>query len=138
MRKWILLFAFLASACSRQDEVKESLLELEMQKSEAVALISAQNWSLESLMKIQNYFFAFSEKTYLLLAEPEAVKKLKDTVKGERAKDFCQKYVVPVDLWQQLQRHCEGEDGIYRCSPDIDSYQSVLNGLFANLGIKGC
>lgn len=127
MTKIILAFGllFLLTACPSEKEIQQMTDDLKKERSTAISLINAQDYSLDSLLKIQDYFFNFGEKVHLMSADPESQTNIKRMIKKLGARSTCEAFVVPTKIWEVLNRFC-GADEIYRCSPEIKEYKNIL------------
>jgi len=100
----------------------ESLSE---RKKIAIQFMEAKDYSLEGLLKIQEYFFDFSEKVHLIKVEPEAQKNIQQMIKKQGVKAFCETFVLPTRYWEPLQSYCSA-GSFYKCSPEIKEYKNTL------------
>ena len=126
MKKFIFILSLvvLAAGCKRE-EIKEMTDDLKVKKEEAVKLIEAGDRTLPALMKIQEYFFTFSERVHLMLVDDDGRKAIQSMIKRNGAKATCDSFVLSVQTWVKLDRFCS--DGpFYKCSPEIKYYQMAL------------
>lgn len=128
MRKLIYTLAALTflTGCPKKEEIQAMQNDLTAKKTEAIKVIQARNWSLEGLLKAQEYFFTFSEKIHLMIVEPEGAEDIKKLIKKKGMGNFCSTFVLPVRIWQDLESYCS--DGqFYKCSPEIREYGNTIN-----------
>ena len=128
MRKVIgLALAMMAlTGCPNENEVQDMQDGIAEKKAEAVRVIQARDYSLEGLLKTQDYFFYFSEKVHLMLVEPDTAKNIQRLIEKDGIKDFCSAFVVPLPAWRQLESYCSN-GSFYKCSPEIKEYENTLN-----------
>ncbi len=120
-----ILFLGLLTACPSADEIKHMSEELKVKKAEAVKVLLAQDYSLQGLLIVQSYFFEFSERVHLVITDEGSKKNVQKMLQSEKAKAFCENYVLPLNQWESLERYCQ--DGhFYKCSPEIKEYPHTL------------
>lgn len=125
----VLPLAFLLMGCPSKDEIKKMQLDLSNKRQVATDVITAGSFDLTSLMKAQEYFFAFAERVQLIRTEPEALKYVENLLgKKGGAKDFCLRFVLQMETWKVLNTYCQG-GSFYRCSPEMREYAMVLRSL---------
>lgn len=127
MKKIILgLVSLLAlTACPNQDEIKNMTDTLVEKRDTAIKFLDAKDYSLDGLLKIQEYFFDFSEKVHLIKIESEAQKNIQQLIKKKGVKSFCETFVLPTKYWEPLQHYCSN-GAFYKCSPEIKEYKNTL------------
>lgn len=138
MKKLILSAMSIAilTACPSKEEVRKMQDSIALKKQTAIQLLEKKDYSLEGLLKIQEYFFDFSEKTHLIKVEAEAQKELQKLIKKKGgAKEFCESYVLPLKYWQPLEAYCSN-GFFYKCSPEINEYKNILSKLKEFLGAE--
>lgn len=131
MKKLILPILFLGflTACPSKEEVKQMQDEVSNQKQIAIRFLDARDYSLEGLLKIQDYFFDFSEKVHLIIVEPEARKNMQKMIKTKGgAAEFCKSFILPLRYWESLESYCSS-GSFYKCSPEIKEYKNTLEKL---------
>lgn len=121
------------TGCPNQKEIREMMDTLQEQKAVAAKVIDSRDFSVDNLLKAQDFFFGFGEKVHLVKVEEDALKNLKTIVKSDGIKKFCQNFVLPVRQWEVLETYCSSGN-FYRCSPDIKEYKNTLNKLLESLG----
>lgn len=128
MKKFILIasFSFLLTACPNKEEVKEMTEDLKSKRNETARIINERDFSLDGLLKAQDYFFNFSEKVHLMLSDVESKKEIQAMVKKAGAKATCQNFIVSKNLWHKLENFCS-EGDFYKCSPEIKNYSITLD-----------
>lgn len=134
MRKFIFpLIMVLLTGCPNEKEIKEIINESTDKRQQAVSVIKSQDFSLEGLLKAQEYFFDFSEKVHLMKEDPKSLESIKTLIQKNGLKGFCEKFIVSVQLWQNLENYCSSSIP-YKCSPDIQSYQDTVEKFLALIG----
>lgn len=131
MKKLILPLLFLGflTACPSKEEVQQMQDGVSNQKQIAISFLEAKDYSLEGLLKIQNYFFDFSEKVHLIIVEPEARKNMQRMIKKKGgAAEFCTSFILPMIYWESLEAYCSS-GAFYKCSPEIREYKNTLEKL---------
>ncbi len=121
------------SGCPSQKEVQEIVTDISAKKANTMQVISTSDYSLDGLLKAQDYFFNFGEKISMVVGDPEGLKNLQRMVKKDGISKFCQNFVVPKRFWDSLEMFCKG-GRMYRCSPDIKEYPNTLNKMLELLG----
>lgn len=116
------------TGCPSKEEIKQSMEDLKTKKSDATLLIKDSNLSLESLLKLHEYFFNFAEKVHVLSEEKDAKKLVQSLIKDSGARAFCNDFIIPTALWKNLDQNCS-QGGFYKCSPEIKEYPSILSKL---------
>lgn len=131
----VLFLGFLAG-CPSQEEVKNMQDGISERKNVAIQFIEARDYSLDGLLKIQDYFFDFSEKVHLISVEADVQKNVQKMIKREGgAKEFCKNFILPVKYWESLETYCA--NGIfYKCSPEIKEYKNTLAKLKELIGTE--
>lgn len=127
MKKLILalpLMLFL-TACPQKEEVAEMTKTMAQQKAQAVEVIQAQNFSVEGLLKAQEYFFGFSEKVHLMVVDQDGKKGIQALIKKTGVAEFCKAYLVSMATWDRLDTFCK-KGAFYKCSPEMKSYAEIL------------
>lgn len=137
MKKFIVALSalFLLTACPKEKEVKEMEDEITQKKSDAVKSIQGRDYSLDGLLKAQDYFFNFSEKVHLMIVEPEGAKNIQKLIAKRGMKNFCSTFVMPVAIWKQLEDYCS-QGQLYKCSPEIKEYEATLGKFKELIGSK--
>lgn len=120
----VLILGFL-TACPSADEIKHMTEELKTKKTEAMKVLSDQDFSLNGLLIVQSYFFEFSEKVHLVMIDEGSNKNVQKMLKKAGAKVFCEDYVFPLIQWEALENYCQSGD-FYKCSPEIKEYRNAL------------
>lgn len=144
----------LLTGCPSQEEIKSMQTSIAQKKQAAAQVIQSQDYSLEGLLKTQEYFFELSERVHMVLVEEQARKNIERMIKGSpnnnnnrngsnrgtgnrnnnnrnntgsknTAKEFCDSFVLPVRTWEPLQAYCSS-GSFYRCSPEIKEYRNTL------------
>lgn len=139
MKNIILLFPlmFILTACPEEKDSRLSLGGLKDKKIKAVEAISQSDYSLESLLKIQDYVFEFSEKVHLIKEDRESLgadlTSLQTQIKKDGAASFCKDFILPQSDWKKLESFCVGES-IYKCSPDIKNFPITYNRFLSLIG----
>lgn len=124
----ILLLGFL-TGCPSQEEVKNMQEGISEKKETAIKFLNAKDYSLEGLLKIQEYFFDFSEKIHLVKVEDEAQKNVQKLIKKKGGPaEFCKNFVLPLRYWEPLEAYCSSGP-FYKCSPEIKEYKNTLTKL---------
>lgn len=113
------------TGCPNKEEVKDMMESLTAKRTEAIKLLSAQDYSLEGLLKTQEYFFDFSERVHLMKVDEDALKNIQRLIKNTGAKAFCEAFVVPTSYWTPLEDYC-AKGTFYKCSPEIKEYKNSL------------
>jgi hypothetical protein len=116
---------FFLTGCPEQEEINNMLEGLAEKKSVAQQNLQKKDYSLPSLLSMQDYFFDFSEKVHLLKTEPDAQKSLNYLIKQNGLQSVCGSFVLPLSQWQVLNKYCT-TGSYYRCSPEIRDYKSTL------------
>lgn len=124
----LLLPLFFLTACPKEKEVKEMMEQLAERRTTTMEVVDKGDYSLENLLKVQEYFFDFSEKVHLTVVEPSALKDIQKLIEKKGAKSFCDSFVLPTSYWETLNAYCS-QGSFYRCSPEIHSYRSTLDRL---------
>lgn len=126
MKKLFILLPalFFLTACPSEQEVKEMVGGMADKRNQAIAVISSSDFSLEGLLKTQDYFFDLSEKVHLMKEDKKALESIKYMIKNDGIKKFCEEFIVPIRYWQNLEAFCSSSSP-YKCSPDIQNYQST-------------
>jgi hypothetical protein len=127
MKKIVVLIGFMAglTGCPTQQEVKNMTEGVAVKRNEAVSRIQSRDFSLEGLMKAQEYFFDFSEKVHLIKVEAAAQQNMQRLIKKDGARKFCESFVMPLSYWQTLESYC-ANGTFYKCSPEIKEYGNTL------------
>lgn len=127
MKKVILLLSALPflAACPSQDEIRDMMESLTAKRNEAVKVLSTQDYSLEGLLKAQDYFFEFSERLHLMKVDDESKKNIQSLIQSFGVKKFCESFVVPTSYWKPLAQYC-ATGTFYKCSPEIKEYGNTL------------
>jgi len=127
MKKLIILIPalFFLTACPSEQEVKEMVDGMAEKRNQAIAVISSSDYSLEGLLKAQDYFFEISEKVHLMKEDKKALDNIKYMIKNDGIKKFCEEFIVPIRYWQNLEAFCSPANSPYKCSPDIKNYQAT-------------
>lgn len=125
----------LLTGCPSEKEIQGMMEDLKEKKTIVELAINKGDFSLESLLKIQDFFFGFTEKVHLANVEEDGLKKVKFLIKSGGLKKFCQGFVLPLRQWERLESYCAGSS-IYRCSPDIKEYKNTLTKLLTVLGAE--
>ena len=123
----------LFTACLSEKEIAVMMDELSEKRIEALKAIDAQNWKLDSLLTIHDYFFNFSERVHLLKEEEGAPKNIQKYVKKNGAKIFCEGFLIPMAKWNILESFCSS-GAFYKCSPEIQEYPNVRKKMMELLG----
>lgn len=126
---------FFLTACPKEKEVKEMEDEITQKKADAVKAIQGRDYSLDGLLKAQDYFFNFSEKVHLMIVEPEGAKNVQKLISKRGMKNFCSTFVMPVPTWRTLEDYCAAGQP-YKCSPEIKEYENTLNKFKELIGTK--
>lgn len=136
MRKFIFLIPalWLLTGCPKNEEIKQMTEELKAKKAEAIKVIESKDFGLENLMKVQDYFFDFSEKVHLMIVDEQSQKGIQSMIKKSGAKETCETFILPMSLWEQLEIFCSN-GAFYKCSPEIKNYRSTV-AKFAELAGK--
>lgn len=125
---FVVMTGFL-TGCPNREEIKNMQEDILNKKTTAMKFLSAQDYSLESLLKIQEYFFNFSEKVHLIKVEEEARKNIQKMMKKKGGvSEFCRNFVMPLKYWQPLEQYCSSGT-FYKCSPEIREYRNTLQKL---------
>lgn len=138
MKRLILsgLILGLLTGCPSKEEInnmQEGILE---RKEIAIKFLDAKDYSLEGLLKIQDYFFDFSEKVHLIKVEPDALKNVQKMIKKKNgAKEFCKNFILPINYWEPLEMYCSN-GSFYKCSPEIKEYKNTLATLKELIGAE--
>lgn len=127
MKKWIFsaLILGLLTACPSADEIKHMTEELKAKKTEAMKVLVENNHSFEGLLIVQGYFFEFSERVHLVITDEGSKKNVQKMLQSEKAKAFCENYILPLNQWESLERYCQSGH-FYKCSPEIKEYPRTL------------
>ena len=128
MKRLILSVLFLGflTGCPSQEEVKNMQQGISERKEVAIKFLDAKDYSLEGLLKVQDYFFDFSEKVHLIKVEADAQKNVQKMIKKKGgAKAFCKDFILPVKYWEPLEAYCSNGT-FYKCSPEIKEYKNTL------------
>lgn len=128
MKKLIIPVLFLGflTGCPSKEEVKNMQEGISERKEIAIKFLDANDYSLEGLLKIQDYFFDFSEKVHLIMVEGEAQKNVQKMIKKKGgAKEFCKNFILPIKYWEPLEAYCVNGT-FYKCSPEIKEYKNTL------------
>lgn len=115
----------LLTGCPSEKEVKESMDDLKEKKVAATSAIENRDLSMESLLKVHDYFFNFGEKVHLMAAEEKATKMIKSLIKDAGVKGFCEAFIMPTSIWKKLEANC-ASNSFYKCSPEIKDYPVIL------------
>jgi len=115
---------FFLTACPSEQEVNEMVDGMADKRNQAITVISSSDFSLEGLLKAQDYFFDLSEKVHLMKEDKKALESIKYMIKNDGIKKFCEEFIVPIRYWQNLETYCSSSSP-YKCSPDIQNYQST-------------
>lgn len=122
---FVLLLGFL-TGCPSKEEIKNMQEGISEKKETAIKFLNAKDYSLEGLLKIQEYFFDFSEKVHLIKVEAEAQKSVQKLIKSKGGPaEFCKNFVLPLRYWQPLETYCSSGP-FYKCSPEIKEYKNTL------------
>lgn len=113
------------SGCPNEEEVKKIEDSILDKKVVAVKFLDSKDYSLDGLLKIQDYFFDFSEKVHLMKVEPETQKNIQRLIKKKGAKEFCKNFVIPIKSWEPLEQYCS-DSSFYKCSPEIKEYKNTF------------
>jgi len=136
MRKIFLpLMMVFLSGCPNEKEVKEMVDDITDKRQQAANVITSQDFSLEGLLKAQDYFFDFSEKVHLMKEDPKSLESIKTLIRKGGIRNFCEKFIVSVQLWQTLERYCSSSS-VYKCSPDIRAYQETQMRFLGYIGTE--
>lgn len=122
---FIIALIFLLAGCLDQKEIKDSMDDLKEKKIAAISAMNAQDFSIEGLLKIHNYFFNFAEKVNLMMSEEKATKMIQSFVDEYGVKNFCESFIISTSIWQRLEDHCSN-GSFYKCSPEIKEYKNFL------------
>jgi len=127
MKKLIFLLStlWLFTGCPKKEDVKKMTEELKAKKVEAAKVIEQSDFSIENLMKTQDYFFDFSEKVHLMIVDQQAQKNIQSMIKKSGVKETCETFILPLDLWTKLEAYCS-EGSFYKCSPEIKNYPETV------------
>jgi len=123
------------TGCPSEKEVKETTDDLLKKKTIAANSINSNDFSLEGLLKAQDYFFDFGEKVHLMKEEEKARDAIKQLIKKNGAKTFCNNFLMPIHTWQILDNFCQSVDG-YKCSLDIKEYPAIQKKFYEIIGDK--
>lgn len=121
----ILILGFL-TGCPDQEEVNNMLEGLSEKKITAEHRMIRKDYTLESLLQMQDYFFDFTEKVHLIKSEPEAAKSLAYLIKKDGIESVCDSFVLPLSRWSALNKFCT-VGSYYRCSPEMQNYKNTLD-----------
>ena len=120
----ILVGLTVLTGCPSEEEVKKIENTILDKKVTALKFLDAKDYSLEGLLKIQDYFFDFSEKVHLMKVEPETQKNIRRLIKSKGVKEFCKNFVIPIKSWESLEQYCS-DGSFYKCSPEIKEYKNT-------------
>ncbi len=129
----LMVCLLMLTGCPNEKEIKETTESLLQKKIEAMKAISSADFSLEGLIKSQDYFFDFSEKVHLMKEDDKIRDGIKKMIKTNGADSFCNDFILPLRTWQELSKYCQ-DAGLNKCSTDIVEYQMVLNKFFDLIG----
>lgn len=129
----ILPMLFFLTACPNQKEVKEMIDGIAEKRNQTIQVISANDYSLEGLLKAQDYFFDIGEKVHLMKEDQKALESIKSLIERKGMKKFCEEFIVPMRYWRGLESFCSSSVP-YKCSPDIQNYQAVQNKFLELIG----
>jgi len=124
---------FLLTGCPNEKEVKEMIDDISVKRNQTITVISSQDFSLDGLLKAQDYFFDFTEKVHLMNEDSKSLNSIKSLINNYGMKNFCEKFVVSVQLWTNLENYCKSTSP-YRCSPDIHTYNETQNKFLGLIG----
>lgn len=137
MKNFIILCAGLLflTGCPSEQEVKETTEGLLEKKTIASNSINSNDFSLEGLLKTHDYFFDFGEKVHLMKEDEKVRDAIKQMIKNNGAKTFCNDFLMPVHTWQVLDNFCQSANG-YKCSLDIKEYPAIQSKFYEIIGDK--
>jgi len=116
---------FIFAGCPNQKEIKDSMNDLKEKKTAAISAMSAQDYSIDGLLKIHDYFFNFAEKVNLMMGEENSSKMIQSFIDEFGMKNFCESFIISTSIWQSLEVYCSNRS-FYKCSPEIKEYRSFL------------
>lgn len=122
----LLVALFALTGCPKEEEIQDMQDGIAEKRTEAVNIIQARDYSLEGLLKVQAYFFDFSEKVHLMIIEPDTARNIQRLIEKEGIQDFCSGFIVPLSIWRQLESYCSSGP-FYKCSPEINEYNNTLS-----------
>lgn len=125
----------LLTGCPKEEEIKNMEEGIADKKAEAIKTIQNKNYSLEGLLKAQEYFFDFSEKVHLMIVEPESTKNIQTLITKKGINNFCTTFILPISTWQSLEDYCSNGQ-FYKCSPEIKEYSNTINKFKELIGPK--
>lgn len=128
-----ILFGFFLSGCPSEKEIKEITNETTERKVSALIIINNNDYNLDGLLKVQDYFFDFTEKVHLIKEDDRALEKIKKMIQKDGVKTFCEKFIIPVRIWTNLENHCHSSEP-YKCSLDIKTYPNTQNTFLELIG----
>ncbi len=132
--KLVTVLLFL-TGCPSEKEVKEKTEGLLVKKTIAFSAITSNDFSLEGLLKTQDYFFDFSEKVHLMKEDEKVRDAIRQMIKKNGSKAFCSDFFMPIRTWQILDNFCQSSNG-YKCSLEIKEYPAIQNKFYELIGDK--
>lgn len=137
MKNFIILITGLLflTGCPSEQEVKETTEGLLEKKTIASSTINSNDFSLEGLLKTQDYFFDFGEKVHLMKEDEKVRDAIRQMIKKNGSKAFCSDFLMPISTWQVLDDFCQSSNG-YKCSLEIQEYPTIQNKFFELIGDK--
>lgn len=119
---------FLLTACPKESEVREMMADHVQKRNAAVVVLSQQDYSLDGLLKAQDYFFSLSERVHMMIVDEEGKKNIRRLIKKQGAKSFCANFIISTAYWSPLESYCSSS-ATYKCSPEIREYKNTLKKL---------
>lgn len=119
---------FLLTACPKESEVREMMADHIQKRNAAVVVLSQQDYSLDGLLKAQDYFFSLSERVHMMIVDEEGRKNIRRLIKKQGAKSFCANFIISTAYWSPLEAYCSSS-ATYKCSPEIREYKNTLKKL---------
>ena len=119
---------FLLTACPKESEVREMMADHVQKRTNAIKVLSKQDYSLDGLLTAHEYFFSLSEKVHMMIVDQEGQKNIRRLIKKQGAQSFCANFVISTAYWAPLEAYCSSS-ATYKCSPEIKEYKNTLKKL---------
>lgn len=135
MKKRILLTAFfglIILSCKENGlSFDENLKNIEEKQKNVLAIGTLDLTSADHYRALSDYFRTVGDLAVTLKSDPKAQKYWANQVKKNRITDFCSKYVLTFEQWQNLNSQCV-ISGHYLCPDEVREYATILRSVLKN------